>query len=99
MWNVNDLSVNCSAEALLYCKIEGLDGDEPGHDVQRNVQVLHCCKTITDFHCEGIISLKEMGELYQRLFALSLKMKGKKLPFIMNRINEMTINLDECRHI
>lgn len=63
MWDVNDLCVNCPAEAFLHWKVEGLDGDEPWHDVHRNVQVLHCCKTITDIHCEGVIALKEMDEL------------------------------------
>lgn len=60
MWDVYYLSINDSAEAFLHSKVEGLDGDESGHNVHRDPQVLHCVKAITDVHCEGIITLKEI---------------------------------------
>lgn len=57
MWNVDNLLINLPAEAFLHGKVEGLNRDDPGHNVHRNMQVLHCGKTIADIHCEDIIAL------------------------------------------
>lgn len=59
MRDVDDLCVNHPAETLLHCEIEGLDWDMLWHDVHRDAQVLHCCKTIADIYCKGIITLKK----------------------------------------
>lgn len=59
MHNINNVCGNCPTEAFLHSKVEGLQGDEPGHDVHGDVQVLHCRKTITDIHCEAVIALKD----------------------------------------
>lgn len=59
MWDINNLGIKWPVRAFLHSEVEGLDGDEPGHDVHRNVQVLHCGKTITDVHDEHISALGE----------------------------------------
>lgn len=57
MWDVYNVCINYSAEAFLHGEVEGFEGDEAGNNVHRDLQVLHCGKTITDIHCEGVIAL------------------------------------------
>lgn len=64
MRDINNLGVNRPGETFLHGEIEGLDGDEPWHDVHRNVQVLHGGKTVTDIHGEDISALE--GDRWRR---------------------------------
>lgn len=96
MRDVDNLCVDHPAEAFLHCEVEGNEGDEPGHDVHRDVQVLHRGKTVTDINGEGVIALKQMdvqiSYWYPKIdsseaevvflsdFNLSVNMKENKLP-------------------
>lgn len=59
MRDINNLSGNWSGKTFLHSEVEGVDGDEPGDNVHRNVQVLHGGKTVTDVHNEQISALEE----------------------------------------
>lgn len=59
MRDVYNFCINLSVEALPHCEVEDLNGDEPRHDVHRDLQVLHGVKTVADVHSEGVIALDE----------------------------------------
>lgn len=59
MRDIDNLGINWPRKTFLHSEVEGLDGDEPGHDVHRNAQVFYTGKTITDVHDEHISALEE----------------------------------------
>lgn len=90
MWDINNLSINWPGKTFLHSEIEGLDWDEPGHDVHRNVQVLHGGKTVTDVHNEHISALEE-GRWDDQAHAS-----------LLNRMSDCSVtkqNLDKRRHV
>lgn len=90
MRDINDLGINWPGKSFLHTEIEGLDGDEPGDDVHRNVQVLHGGKTITDVHGEDVSALeKDRGNDWPRASILER----------MSDLNPTEQNLDEGRHV
>lgn len=90
MRDINNLGINWPGKSFLHTEIEGLDGDEPGHDVHGNVQVLHGGKTITDVHGEDISALeKDRGN----------DRSGASILERMSDLNPTEQNLDEGRHV
>lgn len=90
MRDINNLGINWSGKTFLHSEVEGLNGDEPGHDVHRNAQLLHGGKTVTDVHNKHISALEED------------RWDDQAQASLIDRMSDFSVteqNLDKRRHI